>query len=148
MSGIDMSVENMTNVSFSLFAAAGFFAVTAVVLFFTLDIAKCWRMVTGMYVSHRVYREMRQKIGGTAHSNNAATKKLQGVSTEKISRSELSVAGKEIFSQSQGIRIEEEPVGETVLLECEGEQATELLGTIGLEMIQDIVYMQDTTDIS
>ena len=44
--------------------------------------------------------------------------------------------------------MKEKPVCETVLLDCAEDQGTELLGTIGLEMIQDIVYMQDTTEIS
>lgn len=143
-----MGVNNMINVSYLLYAVSGISAIMAVVLFFALDIPKCWRMVTGRYTSYRDCRKMQQKTVKTAPRNGAATKKLGSLPTERISKSELFAADTEIISRSRGVEMKEKPVCETVLPDCAGDQGTELPGTIGLEMIQDIVYMPDTTEIS
>lgn len=106
-----MSIGNMAGASSLLWALAGMFAAAAVVLFFTLDIAKCWRMVTGRY---SVYRKM-QKTNKTAGTNQAKT--------EQPGRTEVLAEGEE-----------------TALLTMPFE-------TTALEMIQDIVYIQDTTEV-
>lgn len=49
---MNMGIEGMTNMSYMLFAASGIFLVAAVVVFFAMDIAKCWRMVSGVRSVH------------------------------------------------------------------------------------------------
>ncbi|MDE7028536.1 MAG: hypothetical protein K2P63_00990, partial [Lachnospiraceae bacterium] len=51
MNRVGMSVEIMTGVSYFFLGAALAFAVLAAVLFFVLDIAKCWKLVRGSYGS-------------------------------------------------------------------------------------------------
>ena len=135
----------MTNMSFLLFAATGLFAVTAIILFFTLDIAKCWRMVLGKYSARSKTQRKSEKKANTkeaiakeAITNKAIKKKAitkEAGTTDKIATEKLK-------------RFVPAPAGETVLLDYAGDQGTELLGTIGLELIQDIVYMQDTAKTS
>ena len=49
-----MSIGDMVNVSRFLFAAAGLCGMAAAVLFFVLDIPKCWKMVSGKAVAGRI----------------------------------------------------------------------------------------------
>lgn len=42
----------MTIVSYTLFAVSGILFVAAVVVFFAMDITKCWRMVSGARCVH------------------------------------------------------------------------------------------------
>lgn len=106
-----MSIGNMAGASSLLWALAGMFAVAAVILFFKLDIIKCWRMVSG---SCPVHRKM-QKPCKTAGTNQSKTE--QPGTTEVLAKGE-----------------------ETTLLTMPFE-------TTALEMIQDIVYLQDTTRV-
>lgn len=103
---VNMSIGQMTSVSYVMFGISGVSAVAAAVLFFALDITKCWRMVSG-----------RRPVPG---------KRRRKAVTEELKRY---------------------PSVETVLLDDAGVGETEPLGTINLEMIQDIVYMQDTVEI-
>ena len=132
---MDMSIENMTTVSYFMFAISGISAAAAVVLFFALDIAKCWRMTTD---KHLAGRKKQQKIERTAAASKAVT--------ESIRRSEETVpliSG--LAGDEETFLLNDKTAGETVLLGCA--ERTEALGTVSLEMIQDIVYMQDTVEI-
>lgn len=145
-----MSVEHMTVVSRVLFAISGLLAVSAAVLFFALDIKKCWRMVSG---KHTVHREKQQKTKGAAVADQAVTEKLGRISTEMLPQG----------SMEETELLGREPAGETALQAHGSAGKTELLGhrtakeavptgteqpdTDGLEIIQDIVYMQDTGTI-
>lgn len=106
---MDMSIEHMRMVSHAMFGITGIFAAVSAVLFFALDIAKCWRMVSGKHAAHRKkYRK--------AGRPEPLLKDVHGI-TEKLP--------------------------ETVLLGDLRMEETKVLCTAGLELIQDIVYMQD-----
>lgn len=128
-----MSIENMTSVSYILFAISGVFAVAAVVLFFVLDIAKCWRMVSG---KHTVRGEKRKKANNPKAVKAAKTEQLRHAGTEKIVTEKI--RDSEVFTGSE----------ETALLQSlADEERTKLLDTKSLEIVQDIVYVQDTIEI-
>lgn len=114
-----MSAENVTRISYIMYMISGVFTVAAVVIFFALDIAKCWRMVSGKHTIRTVHSRKRQKA--------------DRVPAEKSSSSDR-------FA-------EEESVEDTQLLAYEEEQGTEILDTVSLDLLQDIVYMQDMTEI-
>lgn len=99
-----MSIETMTRLSCVMYATAGISAAAAVVLYFVLDIAKCWRMVRGRRAvpekgQHKPYR--------TASKGKAATKKLARVPVEKPD-------GIKVFAENEKwlLDMEELPAGE------------------------------------
>lgn len=116
-----MSIENMTYMSYVMFGVAGVSAVAAAVLFFVLDIAKCWRMVSGKC---GVSAKKQRRAERAAAVQGRAAEKTCPARTEKISGLEITV-----------------PLGSVWAEE------TTALDTVSLEMIQDIVYMQDTVEI-
>lgn len=141
---VGMSIEGMTTVSYLLFAVSGALAVLAAAMFFVLDIAKCWQMVSGRRF------ESQKKRQKTVAANQSGTKHLGHALTEKISRSEVSAGVEKTFPLSSSE--DTAPIGHgakesTVLLECAGGEQTELLETDSLEIIQDIVYMQNTSTL-
>ncbi len=73
-----MSVESMTELSWVMYGISGAFAVAAVVLFFVLDIAKCWRMVSGRRAVRRAERRQAERAvpGGGAATINLETERL------------------------------------------------------------------------
>ena len=81
-----MSIESMTNMSYVMFGISGVFALAAIVLFFVLDIAKCWRMVSGKRSERR---KKRRGADWALFENKDATIKLRCAHTEKISTSEF-----------------------------------------------------------
>lgn len=114
-----MSAENMTRMSYIMYMISGVSTVAAVVIFFALDIAKCWRMVSGRHTVHAMHGRKRQK-------------------TDKVPAEKTSLL--DSF-------VKDEPVQETQLLAYEEEQGTEILDRVSLDLLQDIVYMQDMTEI-
>lgn len=136
-----MSVENMTSMSYLLFGISGVSAMTAAVLFFVLDIAKCWRMVSGKYP---VCRERRLR---TDSAEAARTEQLRSVCTEKISGSEAFASGEETLPLEERFVEEMESAEETTLLSGHADsERTELLDTKPLEIVQDIVYVHDAAE--
>lgn len=134
-----MSIGHMTVVSCVLFVISGLLAVSAAVLFFALDIKKCWRMVSG---KHTVHREKQQKTKGAAVADQAVTEKLGRISTEMLPQG----------SMEETELLGHEPAGKTELLGHRTAKeavptGTEQPDTDGLEIIQDIVYIQDTGTI-
>lgn len=126
---MDMSIENMANISYVMFGMSGIFAVVSVVLFFALDITRCWRMVSGRGSVHR---------RTTPAGRNT---------TEKIGKSENFAQDEENIWKSFRTGEDYGSAQETVLLGDECEDETVVLDTVSLEMIQDIVYIQDTAEI-
>lgn len=114
-----LSAENMTRISYVMYMISGVFTVAAVVIFFALDIAKCWRMVSGRHTVRTMHGRKWQK------ADRAPTEKISPL---------------ENFA-------EDESVWETQLLAYEEEQGTEILDMVSLDLLQDIVYMQDMTEI-
>lgn len=126
---MDMSIEDMTAVSYFMFAISGVSAAAAVVLFFALDIAKCWRMAAG---KHLAGRKKKQKASRTVPASKAVTERIRQ-SEETVPLIGRLVGDEETFP------LDNKTVEETVLLGCA--ERTEALGTVCLEMIQDIVYI-------
>lgn len=126
---MDMSIENMTMVSYLLFVMAGVCALAAVVMFFALDIPKCWRMVSGQRAGKK-----RDRAGRTGHipvAPEAAVEKPSG-------RSEATLPLPRRAEPRTGISVEETlPLGDT------GNRETEPLDTEALALIQDIVYVEE-----
>lgn len=87
-----MSVESMTELSWVMYGISGAFAVAAVVLFFVLDIAKCWRMVSGR---RAVRRAERRQTGRAVPGGGAVTIKLGCVPMEIGAEPEAFVGGAE-----------------------------------------------------
>lgn len=116
-----MSIEQMTDASYFLFAMAAAFGIAAVVLFFALNIPRCFRMVTGKRVKEKKRREKEKPVQASCTD----TEKLHG--TQLLMRTDAE--GKPAVSGR-----------ETVLM---GSQETVLLAAGSMELIQDIVYMQE-----
>lgn len=114
MSVMNLSIENMTMMSYLMFVISGVCAVAAVVLFFALDIEMCWRMGASR---HLVSRKKQQKADQTATANKAMA--------QKIRQSE------ETFLLSNKAAAEFETDQNTVLLGCA--EKAEVLGTVSLE---------------
>lgn len=131
-----MSIGHMTDISHVMFGISGVFAAVAAVMFFALDIAKCWRMVSG----HRIIRRDKQR----GMERKAPADRKQSEETEYIPA--CRAGGSERTAEEAGQATEKllteelayPSAGETVLLDRMQERET------GLELIQDIVYMQDT----
>ncbi len=124
-----MSIENMTTISYVMFGISGVSAVAAAVLFFVLDIPRCWRMVSGRHaVSGK--KQRRTDKGGYAGTPDRAEKAAgaKGQTTEKLPAEE---------------QPERWSAAETVLLDG---IKTAPLGTASLQVVQDIMYMQDTAE--
>lgn len=121
-----MSIEDMIKVSDFLMAASGIFAAAAVVLFFALDILKCWRMVRG-----RGNRYKSQPGVNKAY-------KVKWTKTEKNGKSKSR-------GESESTRLLEDGTAEKTVLLCDRAAAeqTIVLETEYLEIIQDIAYMQE-----
>ena len=127
---LNMSIENMTKVSSLLFVISGGLAVSAIVLFFAFNIPRCLRMVSG---KHPVHSERKQKLS-----------KIKKAKTEKLSRLEIFDGSEETLPLG---RPECLSVEETLLLNDENREQTEVLDAKNMEMIQDIVYMQETENV-
>ncbi len=143
-----MSIEQMTSVSYVMFGISGVFAVAAAVLFFVLDITKCWRMVSG---KHCAAGKKRQKAERTVPARKAVTEKLRRYPTEEIRQSgmevSMDVSDEANVQQNDRAGAGDGTPRETVWLGGTGTEETEPLGTVDLEMIQDIVYMEDAAKI-
>ena len=144
-----MSIEYMTTVSHLLLSASGAFAAVAAVLFFWLDIPKCWRLVLG-----KVPARKPQLKADRVHMAKNKSKERKG-SPGPADRCEATLLPGDVPDA------ENEPVKETLLLddrmgaEYKSDEKTvllyggtvpeqtALLGTEDLELIQDIVYMQE-----
>lgn len=96
---MNMSIESMTNVSYMLYGASGIFLAAAAVLFFTLDITKCWRMVSGMRFRH-----------GNRQPKTDRTTTAAEPETKKTGESTVLLEAEETILLDSG--------RETVLLEC------------------------------
>lgn len=105
---VSLSTENMMHVSYILFSISGAVLAAAVVIFFALDIPRCWRMVSG---NHFVHKKRKTETGRTA----AADRPL----TEKMRRSPEKITGKpSVFTESEEtVLLQNEP--KTVLLDHE-----------------------------
>lgn len=115
-----MSIENMTTISYVMFGVSGVCAVAAAVLFFMLDIPRCWRMVSGRHAVSGKKQRRTDRAEKTAGTKEQTTEKLP---TEK--------------------QPERWSAAETVLLDG---IKTAPLGTASLQVVQDIMYMQDTAE--
>lgn len=88
-----MSVENMTEVSLFMFTAAGIFAVAAAVIFFSFDIPKCFRMVSGKFSVHERKKTKDGKRQGKAHKKAPRTQELsRGGETVVLETKDLDTA--------------------------------------------------------
>lgn len=124
-----MSIGDMVSVSHFLFVAAGLCGIAAAVLFFALDISKCWRMVSGkapVYIRGR--KSGKIKKGQTNESETAGECGITvplGDRTENICMHDKTA----VICREMG----------------EGRERTTLLetGALGMELIQDIVYVQE-----
>ncbi len=97
-----MSVESMTELSWVMYGISGAFAVAAVVLFFVLDIAKCWRMVSGR---RAVRRAERRQTGRAVPGGGAVTIKLGCVPMEIGAEPEAFVGGTERTRAMDGLAV-------------------------------------------
>ncbi len=97
-----MSVESMTELSWVMYGISGAFAVAAVVLFFVLDIAKCWRMVSGR---RAVRRAERRQTGRAVPGGGAMTIKLGCVPMEIGAEPEAFVGGAERTRAMDGLAV-------------------------------------------
>ncbi len=95
-----MSIESMTELSWVMYGISGAFAAAAVVLFFALDIAKCWRMVSGR---HAVRRAERRQTGRAVPGGGAVTIKLGCVPMEIGAEPEAFVGGAERTRAMDGL---------------------------------------------
>lgn len=83
-------MEFMTSMSHILLAASAFFAVAAAVLFFALDISKCWRMVHGKAVAYQKKPEKRKRgHAETGYVQNMETVLLYENTGEESQRTQL-----------------------------------------------------------
>lgn len=74
-----MSLENMTEMSHLLFATAAVFAVLAIILFFSFDIPKCFRMVSGKPSAHsRKIRDINRETAEKGKKSGPRTEVLTG----------------------------------------------------------------------
>ncbi len=96
-----MSIESMTELSWVMYGISGAFAVAAVVLFFALDIAKCWRMVSGRHAVRRAGRRQTER----AVPGGAATIKLGRVPMESGAEPEAFVGGAERTRAMEGLAV-------------------------------------------
>lgn len=105
---VSLSTENMMHVSYILFSISGAVSAAAVVIFFALDIPRCWRMVSA---NHFVHKKGKTETGRTA----AADRPL----TENMRRSPEKITGKtSAFTESEEtVLLQNEP--KTVLLDHE-----------------------------
>lgn len=127
--GSDMSIENMATISYVMFGVSGVCAVAAAVLFFMLDIPRCWRMVSGRHALPGK-KQRRTDRGGHAWMPDRAEKTAgtKEQTTEKLPTEK---------------QPERWSAAETVLLDG---IKTAPLGTASLQVVQDIMYMQDTAE--
>lgn len=96
-----MSIESMTELSWVMYGISGVFAVAAVVLFFALDIAKCWRMVSGRHAVRRAGRHQTER----AVPGGAATIKLGRVPIKSGAEPEAFVGGAERTRAMEGLAV-------------------------------------------
>lgn len=117
-----MSIGDMVNVSRFLFAAACLCGMAAAVLFFVLDIPKCWKMVSGKAAAGRIKTG---QAGETGTAGECGVTLPLGDRTENIL----------VHDRTAAI------CGET----GEGMERTMPLdtGMLEMELIQDIVYVQE-----
>ena len=69
-----MSIEQMTFVSYLLFAAAIALALTAVILFFALDIRKCGKIVAGGKARRKTVNKHKKTDFGSIEGKGCAKK--------------------------------------------------------------------------
>lgn len=110
-----MSIEEMTDMSHFLFAVSVLLTAAAVVLFFALDIVKCWRMVSGRHA-------------GRKHPENMEMFAGDGGKTLPLNRRAETVT---------------EGSGDTLALNRTGNEQTFMSGAGDPGLIRDIVYVQD-----
>ena len=135
-----MSVENMTEVSFFLLAAAGILAAVAVVMFFAFNIPRCFRMVSGrLFVREpkKAQGEKRQpkRQWTEALSRSGATMPLAGDTAEGT----VMLGGGTAMATAMPM--------ETLMLDGDKEEAF-VSDVNGLEIVQDIAYKDDGTTIA
>lgn len=114
-----MRITDMTNIACFLFAAAGLSGIAAAVLFYVLDIPKCWRMVSEKPPAH-IRKPKTGKIK-TEHESETAGK------------CEATVA---LGDATENMRLHDRTGNSGT-----GEDA-ERTEPLGMTLIQDIVYAQ------
>lgn len=97
-----MSIESMTELSWVMYGISGAFAVAAVVLFFALDIAKCWRMVSGRRAVRRAGRRQTKRA---VPGGGAVTIKLGRVPIKSGAEPEAFVGGAERTREMEGLTV-------------------------------------------
>ena len=115
-----MRISDVTNIACFLFAAAGLFGTAAAVLFFVLDIPKCWRMASEK---------------PPAHIRKPKTGKIK---TEQMNESETA----EKCASTVALDDPTENMGQDRTAGSGAGEQTERTEPLGMILIQDIVYVQ------
>lgn len=129
-----MSVENMTEVSFFLLAAAGILAAVAVVMFFAFNIPRCFRMVSG-----RLFVREPKKAQGEKRQPKRQR-------TETLSRSGATMPlGGDTAEGTVMLGGDTAMAMETLTLDG-GNKEVPASDVNGLEIVQDIAYNDGATN--